>query len=137
MSKWRTAPGGPPHRRGTARVHADPLRDGLPRQHARIGPQPDRLVAQPAVLQLIKQRLHGGDKLAWLDRRRDRDPSSQLGRPEVGVNDPLNVPSDPKPEPQVPLGDRSRRVAPPGVLVVLDHGCEPTTRVSVAILDIR
>src|SRR2546430_16991514 len=56
------------------------IRPGLARQHARVGAQPDHLVAQPAVLELVEQRLCGGDDPPRVDRRLRVDGSRQLGQ---------------------------------------------------------
>jgi hypothetical protein len=70
MSRFRL------HRRhGVDRPHAVApvdlvgVRAGLARQHAGVGAQADDLVAEPAVLELVEQRLRGGDKRPRLGRR--------------------------------------------------------------------
>ena len=94
---------------GVARTHAvAPLhlvgvRAGLARQHARIRVQPEHLVAQPAVLELFQQRLRGGDERPRVDRRLRVDGSRQLGRSEVRVDDPFDVPAELQPQPEVAL----------------------------------
>ena len=70
----------------------------LARQHARVGAQADDLVAQPAVLELVAQRLGGGDQRAWVDRRLRLDGRRQLRRAEVGIDDPVDVPAELQPQ---------------------------------------
>ena len=79
------------------------VRAGLARQHAGVGAQADHLVAQPAVLELVEQSLRGGDERPRLDRRLRVDGGGQLGRAEVGVDDPFDVPAELEPQPEVAL----------------------------------
>jgi sirohydrochlorin ferrochelatase len=53
--------------------------------------EPDHLVAQPAVLELVEQRLRLGDERPRVDRRLLLDCGRQLGRAEVGVDDSFDV----------------------------------------------
>ena len=64
------------------------VRAGLARQHAGVGAQADHLVAQPAVLELVEQRLCVGDERPRVDRRLRVDRRRQLRRAEVRVDDP-------------------------------------------------
>ncbi len=79
------------------------VRAGLARQHAGVGAQTDHLVAQPAVLELVEQRLGGGDELSRVDRRLRVDGGRQLRRAVVGVDDPFDVPAELQPQPEVAL----------------------------------
>ena len=92
---------GRPH--AVAPLHLVGVRAGLACQHAGVGAQADHLVAQPAVLELVEQRLGGGDERSRLDRRRRVDGGRQLRRPEVGVDDPFDVAAELQPEPEVAL----------------------------------
>ena len=83
-------------------------RPALAGEHAGVDPQAGDLVAQPAVLELVEQRLAprrrsaaGSTGGAAVDLRR------QLGRPEVGVDHALDVAVDLQAEPEVALGERS------------------------------
>jgi hypothetical protein len=51
-----------------ARFHLVRVRAGLARQDAGVGAQPGYLVTQPAVLELVEQRLCGGDERLRLHR---------------------------------------------------------------------
>ena len=102
-----------PH--AVAALHLVGVRAGLPCQHAGVGSQADDLVVQPAVLDLAEQRLCVGDECPRLDRRLRVDGGGELRRPEVGVDDAVDVPADLQPESEValrgglaPVGRRSR-----------------------------
>lgn len=80
---------GRPH--AVAAVDLVGVRDRLARQHAGVRAQPDDLVAQPAILELVEQRLRGGDDRPQLHPRLCVDGGRQLRRPVVGVDDPVDV----------------------------------------------
>ena len=92
---------GRPH--AVAALHLVGVRAGLASQHAGAGAQPDHLVAQPAVLELVEQRLSRGDERSRLDRRLRVDGGRQLRRAVVGVDDPFDVPAKLQPQPEVAL----------------------------------
>ena len=77
------------------------VRGGVTRQHAGVGAQADHLVAQPAVLELVEQQLCGGDERRRIDRRLRLDSGRQLRRTVVGVDDPLDVPAELQPQPEI------------------------------------
>ena len=85
---------------GVGRPHAvAPLdlvgvRGGLACQHARVRAQPGRLVPQPAVLELVEERLRGGYERSRIDRWLRVDGGRQLGRAVVRVDDPVDVAAD-------------------------------------------
>jgi hypothetical protein len=94
---------------GVGRPHAvAPLdlvrvRDGLAGEHAGVCAEPGDLVAQPAVLELVEQRVGVGDKRRRVDRRLGAGGGGKLGRPVVGVDDPVDMPADPQPQAEVAL----------------------------------
>jgi hypothetical protein len=90
------------------------VRAGLARQHAGVGAKPHHLVAEPAVLELVEERLGGRDERARLDRRLGVDRGGRLGRPEVRVDDPVDVAAELEAQPDVALGGG------------LGHGGQPT-----------
>ena len=92
---------GRPH--AVAPLHLVGVRAGLARQHARVGAKADHLVAQPAVLELVEQRLGAGDELRRVDRRLRVDGGRQLRRAVVGVDDPFDVAAELEPQPEVAL----------------------------------
>jgi hypothetical protein len=47
-------------------LHLVGVRGGLACEHAGVGTKPDHLVAQPAVFELVEQRLRGGDERCGL-----------------------------------------------------------------------
>ena len=71
---------GGPH--AVAPLHLVGVRAGLARQHARVGAHTDDLVAQPAVLELVEQRLCGRDERPRVDRRLRVDGFRQPGGPK-------------------------------------------------------
>ena len=83
------------------------VRAGLAGQHTGEGTQPDHLVAQPAVVQLVQQVLRVGDERPRIGRRLGVDRGGQLRRAEVGVDDPVVVPAEPQAQPDVPHRCRS------------------------------
>jgi hypothetical protein len=69
------------------------VRVGLAGQNAGVGAHADHLVAQPAVVELVEQRLSLGDERPRLGRRLRVDGGRQLRRAVVGVDDPFDVPT--------------------------------------------
>ena len=92
---------GRPH--AVAPLHLVGVRAGLARQHAGVGAQADHLVAQPAVLELVEQRLCLDDERSRIDRRLRVDGGRQLRRAVVGVDDPFDVAAELQPQPEVAL----------------------------------
>jgi hypothetical protein len=64
------------------------VRGGLARQHPRLRAQPDDLVAQPAVLELLEQRVGVADERARLRRRRRVDRRRELRSPKYASTIP-------------------------------------------------
>jgi hypothetical protein len=79
------------------------VRVGLAGQNAGVGAHADHLVAQPAVVELVEQRLSLGDERPRLGRRLRGDGGRQLRRAVVGVDDPLDVAAELQAEPEVAL----------------------------------
>ena len=92
---------GRPH--AVAPLHLVGVRAGLACEHAGVGAQAGHLVAQPAVLELVEQRLGGGDERARVDRRLRVDGGRQLRRAVVGVDDPFDVAAELQAQPDVAL----------------------------------
>lgn len=92
---------GRPH--AVAPLHLVGVRAGLARQHAGVGAHANHLVAQPAVLELVEQRLCLGDECPRIYRRLRIDGGRQLWRAVVGVDDPLDVAAELQPQPEVTL----------------------------------
>ena len=86
-----------------AAFHLVGIRAGLARQHAGVGAQADHLVAQPAVLELVEQRLCLDDECPRIDRRLRVDSGCQLWRAVVGVDHPFDVSAELQPHPEVAL----------------------------------
>ena len=82
------------------------VRAGLARQHAGVGAQADHLVTQPAVLELVEQKLCGGYERPRGDRRLRVDSRRQLRRAVVRVDDPFDVPAELQAQPEIALHDR-------------------------------
>jgi len=96
------------------------IRAWLSRQHARVRADADHLIAQPAVLELVEQRLCGGDEGSRLDRRLGLDRRHQLRRSEVCVDEPIDVTTELQPQLQVPLGNgRVLPDSPPDIITKL------------------
>ena len=91
-----------------AALHLVGVRAGLARQHAGVRAQADDLVAQPAVLELVEQRLGGRHERPRVDRRLGLDGGRQLRRAVVGVDDPVDMAADLQAEPEVALDDSTR-----------------------------
>ena len=85
------------------------VRRRLAGEHAGVRAQADHLVAQPAVVELVEQGLRVGDERPRLDGRRGLDRRRQLRRSEVGVDDPVDVPAELQPQPEVALRDGHRQ----------------------------
>jgi hypothetical protein len=92
---------GRPH--AVAPLHLVGVRAGLAGQHAGIGAQADHLVAQPALLELVEQRLRLDDECPRINRRLRVDGGRQLRRAVVGVDGPLDVAAELEPQPEVAL----------------------------------
>ena len=78
-------------------------------QHACIGAQPGHLVAQPAVRELVEQRLRRADERSGLDERLRLDGCGELRRAEVRIDHPVGEPPELQPEPEVALRGGHRR----------------------------
>jgi len=94
---------GRPH--AVASLHLVGVRGGLARQHAGVGAQPDHLVVQPAVLELVEQGFCRGDQRSRLDGRRRLDGCRRLRRSEVGIDDPFDVAAELQAQPEIALRD--------------------------------
>ena len=94
---------GRPH--AIAPLHLVGVRARLACQHARVGAQPDHLIAQPAVLELLQESLCGRDERSRVDGRLGVDGDRQFRRAEVGVDYPFHVAAELQPELEVALYD--------------------------------
>ncbi len=99
------------------------VRERLACQHAGVGAQADHLVAQPAVLELVEQLLCGGNERPRLGGRRSLDLRRPLGRPEVRIDQPVDVAAELQPQADVPARETRRRSVP---VVLRAHTREPT-----------
>ena len=70
-------------------------------QHAGVGAKALHLVAEPAVLELVEERLRVGDERTRVGRRLLLDGCRQLHGAVVGVDDPVDVPAELQPQPEV------------------------------------
>jgi hypothetical protein len=88
---------------GIAPLHLVRIRAGLARQYAGVRSQADHLVAQPAVLELVEQRLRLGHERRGIRRRLRVDGGRQPRRAEVGVDDALDVTAELQAQPEIAL----------------------------------
>ena len=88
------------------------VRDRLAGQHAGVGAQAGDLVAQPAVLERVEERLRLGEERRGVGERLGCDRRCQLGRAEVRVDEPVHVTAESQPEPQIPLRGIGHELVP-------------------------
>jgi hypothetical protein len=77
-----------------------PVRKGLARQRAGVGCAGRSVVAQPAVLELVEQRLGRRSEPTRVDRGLRVDGGRQLRRAVVCVDDSFDVPAELEPKPE-------------------------------------
>ena len=99
--------------RAVAALRLVGVRAPLVREHPGVRPEAHHLVTQPAVVELVEQCVRGGHELSWLSGLRGGDRLRELRRPEVRIDDAVDVLPELEPEPQVALRDG------------LVHACEP------------